>query len=106
MFESRWNFTDAIATIGTEIRHTSANFHDITTRRVSESTSNRPFDRNCSKPNCTSSAIESMSEVMREMSTPAFSRSKKPSESDCMWLNTRTRMSRRKLSPMRPTAMI
>ena len=93
-------------TIGTEMKHTSVSFHDITTSNASEIARSNPFEMNWSNPNCTSSAIESTSDVMRETSTPAFSRSKNPSDSDCMWLNTRMRKSRRKPSPMRPTAMI
>ena len=50
LFESRWNLTDAIATIGTEMKHTSVSFHDITTSKASEIASSSPFEMNCSKP--------------------------------------------------------
>ena len=58
---------------------------------------------NMRRPICTSSGSASMSEVMRDTITPAFSRSKNGIDSRCRWSNTRMRRSRRKPSPTRLT---
>ncbi len=62
-------------TTGTAIRHTSSSCHDTMASTITDSTSSSPFMRNMTRPICTSSANESTSEVIREISTPAFSRS-------------------------------
>ena len=55
--------------------HSSSSSHDTTASSTTENTSSRPLVTNMSRPVCTSSASESMSEVMRDTTMPAFSRS-------------------------------
>jgi hypothetical protein len=63
--------------------------------------SRSPLLRKRIRPTCTSSDNDSMSAVIRDTRTPAFSRSKNAIESDWRCPNTRNRRSRRKRSPTR-----
>ena len=84
---------------------TSVSCHDRKMRSTNENVISRPAVTNWRRPHCTSSDIDSMSAVMRAISTPDLWRSKKPS--DCFWMcpNTLTRSSRRNPSPARLTKM-
>ena len=75
MLESRWNRREAMRITGTTSMQTSVNCQEYTNSRANVKTMSSAADRNCCRPNCTSSPIESMSAVMRETSTPACSRS-------------------------------
>ena len=77
LFESRWNLTDRDRhDRHRDEAHAASASTSITTSNASEIARSKPFDDELSNPNCTSSAIESTSDVMRETSTPAFLRSK------------------------------
>ena len=69
------NLTVATITSGTGIRQTSSSCQDTTARKTTATTSSTVFDSMSRRPCCTRSSIESMSAVMRDTITPAFSRS-------------------------------
>ncbi len=100
-FESRWNLREATTMIGNTSRPTSASCHESANSRISENTISIAADANWSRPNWTSSPIDSTSAVMRAISTPDLIRSKKASDWRWMWSNTRTRRARRNPSPAR-----
>ena len=64
------------------------------------------FCTNIARPIWTSSCSASTSEVSRDTSRPVRSRSKKSRPSDTRWRNTRTRRSRRNVSPILAIARI
>ena len=65
----------ASTTNGTATRHTSSSCHETMASTISDNTSSSTLHDEHDRPICTSSCSESTSEVMRETSTPAFSRS-------------------------------
>jgi hypothetical protein len=101
--ELRWNLIDASTMNGTTSSASSVSCHDIRSRTTSANVSSNVAATNWSNPHCTSSDIDSMSAVMRDTSTPALLRSKKPSDWRWMWSKSRSRKARRKPSPARFT---
>ena len=65
----------ASTTNGIGIRQTSRSCQLTAVSTITESTISSALDRNWRRPIWTSSCSESMSEVMRDTITPAFSRS-------------------------------
>ena len=60
---------------GRATRQTSRSCQETTARTMNEKTSSRVLVTNMSRPNWTSSCSDSTSEVIRDTTTPAFSRS-------------------------------
>jgi hypothetical protein len=71
----RWNRIDATTITGSTSRQMSVSCTDIRNSSTNVRTSSSVAETNCRSPNCTSSLIESISDVSRETRTPAFSRS-------------------------------
>ena len=89
--------------IGSTSSATSVSCHDRTNSTTSENDEQDRRRDELQQPHCTSSAIDSMSAVIRDTSTPDLLRSKKASDWRWMWSNTRMRRMRRNPSPARLT---